>query len=833
MKQVYLLYKFNPYHNRRIVKYSTITEYISNPNHEAGHIYAASYLSCANPKNFAYRDGVDTVMTVTLSNALETPDYALIIEQTNQTIESRWFVMDSDLKSGATTTLTLHRDMIADYYEDVLTAPCFIEKATLNPADPFIFNTENITVNRIKKGETLIKDKSKCAWVVGYLATNAITTPTEVESLAARDVYAVFADSTEFNTWTYKDYVGFGVNTESLPSTPAQYEKEITSASVMFAITKTDYLNISDVSPYGIVNYGISKKGTITLGHNATYKTITAMQSDVIASTYGVTSAPFKISGLGIWSSFFNNKIKNSLSAKASQFIGGCSSYFNVPENTTIINAYDGINIKIGEKYYKLTKTAKSGIQPGNSANFGTSASNDIVNAIKGMSCWDSVDSVATNTCINASISTKEFYLKAEEITSAEFKINLLATERVCGRLPYKMFCIPYSTDGNITIKIGSNPNDTIIMTQDLAISVAKAMSAKFTGTNSLFDIQLLPYCPDQNIIVNDHIIQIPNSTSTTSFITDGDENNPQNIGAIYWCAENTGTFNISHAISVNNVKMDSITEMYRLASPNWNGQFEFNPAKNGGVQYLNVDYTYKPHMPYIHINPNFGRLYGEDFDDARGLICAGDFSLPQTSDAWNNYEIQNKNYQLQFQRDIESLELTQSIEMKKQKFQSGVGVLSGAMSGAAAGAMVGGIGGGVAGAIGGAALSGVGAAMDIKYQKQLNEEAIDYRQDQFGFQLENIKALPQNLTNVGGMTANNKIWPVIEHYSCTDEEKQALEMKLYYNGMTVERIGTMADFLQDDYSYIKGKLIRLTINEDNHFIEMIANEINRGVFIK
>ena len=316
MKQVYLLYKFNPYHNRRIVKYSTITEYISNPNHEAGHIYAASYLSCANPKNFAYRDGVDTVMTVTLSNALETPDYALIIEQTNQTIESRWFVMDSDLKSGATTTLTLHRDMIADYYEDVLTAPCFIEKATLNPADPFIFNTENITVNRIKKGETLIKDKSKCAWVVGYLATNAITTPTEVESLAARDVYAVFADSTEFNTWTYKDYVGFGVNTESLPSTPAQYEKEITSASVMFAITKTDYLNISDVSPYGIVNYGISKKGTITLGHNATYKTITAMQSDVIASTYGVTSAPFKISGLGIWSSFFNNKIKNSYSCK-------------------------------------------------------------------------------------------------------------------------------------------------------------------------------------------------------------------------------------------------------------------------------------------------------------------------------------------------------------------------------------------------------------------------------------------------------------------------------------------------------------------------------------
>ena len=190
MKNVYLLYKFNPYHNRRIIRYATTAEYIGNPNNEADHIYAASYVSCANPKNFAYRDGVDTVMTVTVDNALEAPDYALIVDQTTKNIESRWYVMDSDLKSGSTTILTLHRDMIADYYSDVLTAPCFIEKATLNPSDPFIFNSENITVNRIKKGETLLQDKSKCAWVVGYLSPNAVTTQTTITSPEAQEVSA-------------------------------------------------------------------------------------------------------------------------------------------------------------------------------------------------------------------------------------------------------------------------------------------------------------------------------------------------------------------------------------------------------------------------------------------------------------------------------------------------------------------------------------------------------------------------------------------------------------------------------------------------------------------
>ena len=124
MKQVLFLYRFNPYHNRVIKKYATTAEYIAA---------AGSYLSCEFPKNFAYRDGVSTMMRVKLDSVMETPDYALILtDDTNPVIESRWFVLDVDIQSGTVAQVELRRDMIADYYDDVINAPCFIEKGIIN-----------------------------------------------------------------------------------------------------------------------------------------------------------------------------------------------------------------------------------------------------------------------------------------------------------------------------------------------------------------------------------------------------------------------------------------------------------------------------------------------------------------------------------------------------------------------------------------------------------------------------------------------------------------------------------------------------------------------------
>ena len=830
MKQVLLLYRFNPYRNRRIIRYTSTEEYIGNPNNESGHINAGSYLSVPYPVNFAYRDGVNTSMKVNLGG-WDTPDYLLIISRENNQdiIESRWFVMDADFRSGNLAELQLRRDMIADYYSEVLEAPCFVEKATLNPFDPFIFNAENITVNEIKQSEELLQDRSKCAWVVGYINPTEATAGTisAKESIEVDAAYASKAQFEEaFTSLGVYNYIKFPANTQDLPTTASSKENVVDFYGLVLALDRTNY-TAPELKRYGKVFYTWHPGETPERAWYETYHTAAEIHS--ASDVDSVNAAPYKTTIPGLWSSITNNRIKNDLADVQDLLESGIDTYLDLHREVQTLSGYNNKKVKIGDVYYQFKLHSDIISEEGDEIDINTTANNNIVRALNSMSCWDSVDSITTDYGAWASVFAREYTLEAEVISTAGVAITLTGNERACAKLPYKVFCIPYSNNGTIKMRYNGG---SLNMTGDLALSVAKAFSMQFTGAQALYDIQLLPYCPDPAIIYGDHDILLPSNNTKTTIVTDGAET-PTTIGYIYWCADNTGSFDITKNITVENVKVESITEKYRISSPNWNGQFEFNPAKNGGVTKFNIDYTYKPHMPYIHINPDFGRLYGEDFDDARGLICSGDFSLPQTSVAWNTYEIQNKNYQNQFKRDIDNMELTQSIQMRQQIAGAITGTLGGAVSGGATGAALGGLPGMLIGGAVGAGMSAIGAGLDVKYQRQLNEEAIDYRRDQFGFQLENIKALPQNLTNVGAMTANNKLWPVLEHYSCTNEEKQALVDKLYYNGMTVNRIGTMADFLQPDYSYIKGKLIRLTIDEDNHFIESIANEIDRGVFIK
>ena len=49
---------------------------------------------------------------------------------------------------------------------------------------------------------------------------------------------------------------------------------------------------------------------------------------------------------------------------------------------------------------------------------------------------------------------------------------------------------------------------------------------------------------------------------------------------------------------------------------------------------------------------------------------------------------------------------------------------------------------------------------------------------------------------------------------------------------MTVMRIGTINEFLQAEQSYIKGRLIRLVGDYDNHYVNELSQELYKGVYI-
>ena len=291
---------------------------------------------------------------------------------------------------------------------------------------------------------------------------------------------------------------------------------------------------------------------------------------------------------------------------------------------------------------------------------------------------------------------------------------------------------------------------------------------------------------------------------------------------------------NLSFGFNAMNVKVKSQTELVRLVSPNYASFFDINVQYNRGINYFNIDCFYKPYQPYIHVNPDFNGLYGKDFDDVRGLICGGEFSIALTNDAWSTYQLNNKNYQAIFDRNMQSLELNNNIQKINDIASAIAGTFQGASSGAMSGAIVGGgpLGAAV-GAIGGTFASAIGGAADVQNNETLRNEAMSNQRDQFGYQLKNIQALPQGLMKTSSLNNNNKLYPFLEHYTSTAEEKHALENKITYNGMTIMRVGTPSEFSQEDgMTYVKGRLIRTTIQDDNHLISDINAELNQGVYL-
>lgn len=287
--------------------------------------------------------------------------------------------------------------------------------------------------------------------------------------------------------------------------------------------------------------------------------------------------------------------------------------------------------------------------------------------------------------------------------------------------------------------------------------------------------------------------------------------------------------------------KVANECDMYRLCSPNYNGQFEFSATKNGGVNGWNISFTYKPYTPYIKVSPIFNRLYGEDFGDARGLICGGDFSLSLMSDAWETYELQNKNYLNIFDRQITNMEINNSVQRTLDTANMITGTISGATTGAVAGMMGSNPALAVAGAITGGVSSLAGGIADRILNEKLRSEAMSYARDQFGYQLQNIKAMPQSIAKLTSIVIDNKIFPFVEYYTCSDIEKQALRDKIKWNGMTIMRIGSFDEFVPWDSigkTFIQGKPLRLISNEDNvfeecsHIADAIAAELQTGVYV-
>lgn len=926
---------FNNYFNRIIKRYNTLDDYISR---------SESHYDFANI-NFNPNDGITTTQILGSENQKDAggpelvplawekdgnPDYIIAYETeqvgiaTVQVIRSRWFIVESVRTRNGQYSLKLKRDSIADHLETLLSAPAFIKKGTVSDDNPLIVNSEGITVNQIKSGETLLKDKTGSAWIVGYMAKNApsaniteqITDDTQVFFETIENIAAdlgleanIVSDilKTEMNNFSY--FVNDNIEIISW----LNYEDNTALEVRLKSVCSNDFSTVTNTYIDNV-------------NHTAT--------SDCFAKTISWLT-PFAIGNQANTS--IRNYWGNLLESNLSTIKNNWQSYTQHPFLNKAVFDYlnnlvnnDTLIYKQG-KYYRV----KIGTTMGPSNTGDIYFASALTNPFRSM-CTDWISYVNElitpaplsdlnrgKIFINYNELQVAFYL--EEVSAISdipgIKVTMSSTRNAIQNQPYDMFAIPFS---NITASDGVDDYDIY---GDYAQKIAIALIKGLTNAN-VYDIQLLPYCPIPQIANNNSIdvsgltsgkdydwinytgdyldyktltqssnSWLPSATNEYSITFNAQSDLPpasidswgyeyitrrtiinetssqsaagsgtnftvelktlsisvtplENVQmTIWWKEKKNGTVHRQIIIYPNNnsfsvaldynltlkesMKIDSQTDLYRLVSPNYQGSFDFNVAKNGGaVNGFIADCTYKPYTPYIKVSPNFSWLYGSNYGDCRGLICGGDFSIGFLQDAWENYQLNNKNYQNIFNREIQNLDVNQGIQRTQQYISGGLNIArdtiaGGVGGGLATGSPYGAIAGAVAGGIG----SGIGYAADMNLMERGLQEQRQFSIDKFRMQLGNIQALPYTLTKVGAFNINSKVWPFLEYYTCSEQEKEALKMKIQYEGMTVGVVDILGNYMSG--GYVQADLIRNeSVIDDSHLLDDIYIELTKGVYM-
>ena len=789
---LYIL-EYNNYYNRLVKKEESLEDY------QPYIIY-----DLLNT-NFNPSDKVNTQHTFGVGDYDGKGDYLIAVDD-DGTINSRWFIIQADRTRAGQYQLSLHRDLVVDYYNLIKESPMFIEKAILKDNDPMIFNQEEMTFNQIKQSETLLKDKTGVSWVVMYLAHNqGLDTEVNVTPSGTADITGYTRE-----TWQFSD--GYKIAS----SNNAYY-----NFNCSMKVKDGSFLNVNfnRIGENGGVNYNSNTK-------TSSYWVYSPKSSNYSGDDfYDENNDTFNsiLNSIPLWA---NINVDESLAQS-----------MNALNGNTII--FDGENTKYKIEVSSELKQYQKGYSS-QSIGIGDIVFQELANK---WSSWIKASNEYNRqgTFYEYNLQYTEYTMKLIPVgtTNAQIVYPAMVNRQILKDAPYDMICFPYETT---QIKLDNNNTIITQYTEDV-MTVVNSIIEKNAGASPIvYDVQRLPYCPLSQIYRdnNTNILDVSMYDNKYTYTKGGNV-----AGVILQCEVSNfqGTIPFDNSLtSIDNAKIQTLTDMYRLCSPNYNGMFEFDIVMNGGLNGFNFYCTYKPYNPYIQVSPLFGGLYGKNFGDARGLICGGDFSLPIVTDAWSTYERQNKNYQNIFDRQIENMRVNNKYQRIQDITGAIVGTIAGGATGGAAGAMYGGgIGAGIGAGVG-TLLSAVGGVSDYAIKEKLRYEALDYTKDQFGYQLGNIQALPDSLAKTSAFNISNKIFPFLEYYTCTKEEKIALANKIAYNGMTVMRIGTISEFVDNIWqyedikakNYIKGKLIRLeNTNEDYHIINSISNELNQGVYIK
>ena len=800
-----LLLQFNNYSNRRIKFYSNVEDYISRASNSQ---YSLNNKGEVGSVNFAQNDGIRTVLNVNWTEEWN-PDYLLVLNEQTGKIISRWFIDDREELSKINFNFSLKRDVVADRYAQIINAPCFIEKGYVNDSNNLVFNKEDFQCNQIKINEEPICDSSYTAWLVLYYnmkKKSELSGSVEVTSEPYTSI------GTTLDGWSIYAYHTDPYKVPKSKNIKVKWYYRI-------GIQPPYYYDIDSFNFDDNVEPTFLNKERMKLSNNGLSLRYTGSSSDTDAVLANIASN--------------KSSIKYQL------------DYYGEPSVTwSNIMKWNGILIKTSDnKYYRIRIESEGDTTEKTTLTSG-SLFDELSAVFKTGGVLKSGWSGDFTNAFDVEVTSANYKVYADEVNQKveTYTYNFTGINEVKDA-PYGILAFPFDNKyRQKNVSYGIYKLDI-----DLGILIARDLCSKGVGSDSyIFDAQILPYCPIElsaiirasgesdlnlNLVDSSLYTEIKDSENNTKCVCVHPNTckRTEYVNFRTWMANQFYFASGKYAYKVENQ-----CSFYRIVSPNFNGQFEFNRAKNRNFNSFRLDMTFKPYQPYIHVAPLFGGLYGEDFGDARGLICGGDFSFGVTSDKFEEYKMQNKNFQEIFNRQIENMDVNYNIAQEARFANTILGATGGAAS-----AMTGGALGHPAAAAGGT-IGGVGSiiggAISMNAAKQQYKENRDYAIDIHNYQLGNVKAMPDSLAKVDAYNNNNKLFPILEKYSCTDEEIAIFNDKIKYEGMTINAIGKIADYIDNlsDETFIKGRMIRLNdLDEDNHYAQEVIKEIALGLYFE
>lgn len=823
------LFKYNNYLNKILKREETLAGY-------------GAPLVALRKANFNPNDYVATqhIFNSWVMDEKTLPDYCVVCNESDSII-SRWFVTSCTRTRGGQWRVQLLADVASDYKEELLGATCFIEKGYTN-SSPFVFNNEQMGFNQIKSDEIPLENNLKTPWLVLYLARYKSGAEDETD-IKFNSFEGEFADEpatvdTDYTLESLSDYKYFAYsNFYTHPRIYTAYDQDQLifgaeymiqgNSSEVFEMTQQFISGSSGFKPKGLTNQAIGSPQS-----GKTYPTFPSSSglkgsAQNWSSMAGIFSSANSSSKTGLpVNSYTSNPVGYPMSDLID--VGTVTGY-----NTLV--AENGKTIKVGNTVYRIVVYQN----PGDSGTqiYKIDSESGLGQEMKGLFYYENgLSDIPSRTLINLYVHVPltygtleiEFLEIGSASQSAPVSYNFGYTKAITRDASYEIIAAPYR-DTTFSIP-GDLPGQMISFKHsgDIALQWFQNIINKYNGANFAYDLQLVPYCP-----VDDADL----STQDIIFCSRGDAN--------LALAIRLQTSSFSQQVTParfpirGDLKLSNELDLYRLVSPNGIGEYEWSPAKNGtsisSLPIFEADCTLIPFHPYIKVNPYFRSLYGKDYNDYRGLICGGDFSLPILNSEWETYQLNNKYYQDIFDRTIKHQEFNNKYALIQDIFSAGTGTLSGAGQGALAGGMVGGpLGAVVGGALGSGASVGGGIA-DIFIGQKIRRENIQYQKDLFGFELGTIKARSESLTRTTSFNQNNKYFPYIEYYTCTEQEKQALLNKIQFNGMTIGVIGTIPDYLDPDGSltYVQGTIIDIDIASDANVADRLNQVLQGGIRIK